>query len=151
MIRTFAALPRRPLAPAPRSRCSPHFVRLACACPSGVTKEVLVPGDGAAVKIGNAVTVHCTGFGKGGDLAVPFWSTRDPGQKPFTFKLGAGEVISAWDAGVSTMRVGETAAITAVAEHAYGGKGYPKWGILPGSTLRFEIEVLRTVFQPTNF
>jgi FKBP-type peptidyl-prolyl cis-trans isomerase len=116
-----------------------------------VTKEVLVPGDGAAVKIGNAVTVHCTGFGKGGDLAVPFWSTRDPGQKPFTFKLGAGEVISAWDAGVSTMRVGETAAITAVAEHAYGGKGYPKWGILPGSTLRFEIEVLRTVFQPTNF
>ena len=110
--------------------------------PSGVTKELLQEGEGAAVLQGQNVTVHCIGFGKNGDLSTPFWSTRDPGQRPFTFRVGTGEVISAWDAGVLTMRVGEKAAILSNAENAYGSGGFPKWGILPNSTLLFEIEVL---------
>jgi hypothetical protein len=28
-----------------------------------------------------------------GDLAAPFWSTKDAGQTPFTFKIGLGQVI----------------------------------------------------------
>ena len=43
---------------------------------------------GTAVKAGNAATVHCTGFGKGGDLAVPFWSTRDRGRSRSHSSLG---------------------------------------------------------------
>ena len=38
-----------------------------------------------------------------------FWSTRDPGQTVFNFKIGLGQVIPAWDQGVLTMQVGETA------------------------------------------
>lgn len=99
-------------------------------------------GEGAVVQRGQNVTVHCVGFGKNGDLSEPFWSTRDPGQRAFTFRVGTGEVIPAWDASVLGMRVGETASIVSDADNAYGCQGFPKWGILPNSDLRFEIEVL---------
>jgi FKBP-type peptidyl-prolyl cis-trans isomerase len=49
--------------------------------------------------------VHCTGYGKNKDLAVPFWSTKDAGQQPFEFVIGQGSVIKAWDEGVATMKV----------------------------------------------
>ena len=47
------------------------------------------------------------------------------------------------DLGVMTMKQGEVAVITASPENAYGADGFPSWGILPNSTLRFEIEVLQ--------
>ena len=33
------------------------------------------------------------GFGKDRDLSKKFWSTKDPGQEPFTFNVGLGQVI----------------------------------------------------------
>lgn len=71
-----------------------------------------------------------------------FWSTQDPGQKPFTFSIGLGQVIKGWDEGVMTMKVGETARLTCPASYAYGNTGFPAWGILPNSPLIFEIELL---------
>ena len=68
-------------------------------------------GNGAKPVAGREVTVHCTGYGKNGDLSVPFWSTKDPGQKAFSFTIGQGSVIKAWDEGVMTMCVGEVARI----------------------------------------
>ena len=64
----------------------------------GFTKEIITeaPTSSSGISVGQTVTVHCTGFGKNGDLSVPFWSTKDPGQKPFTFKIGQGGVIKAW-------------------------------------------------------
>ncbi|MQM00735.1 hypothetical protein Taro_033478 [Colocasia esculenta] len=59
----------------------------------GVEKQILRAGTGPKPAKGQNVTVHCTGFGKGGDLSQKFWSTKDPGQKPFTFKIGQGSVI----------------------------------------------------------
>ncbi|CAL9159075.1 unnamed protein product [Musa hybrid cultivar] len=49
------------------------------------------------------------GIGKDGDLSKKFWSTKDPGQQPFTFKVGLGSVIKGWDEGVMDMQVGEVA------------------------------------------
>jgi peptidylprolyl isomerase len=47
----------------------------------GFTKEVLTEGDPTKGPTKNKeVTVHCTGFGKNGDLKAKFWSTKDPGQ-----------------------------------------------------------------------
>ncbi|GFP91770.1 peptidyl-prolyl cis-trans isomerase fkbp12 [Phtheirospermum japonicum] len=43
------------------------------------------------------VTVHCTGFGKNGNLAENFWSTKDLGHNPFPFQIGQGNVIKGWD------------------------------------------------------
>lgn len=68
-----------------------------------------------------------------------FWSTDDTG--PFSFKIGRGEVIPAWDEGVATMQLGEAARITATHESAYGEAGFPEWGIPPRATLVFEVEL----------
>ena len=134
----------------------------------GYEKTVLREGYGPMPQRGQTVTVHCTGYGKNNDLRVPFWSTKDPGQKPFSFQLGLGRVIPAWDQGVATMKLGEVARITATPDFAYGASGFPAWGfvislffhsvfcfcffqnsffetihrIMPNATLVFEIEVL---------
>ena len=54
------------------------------------------------------------GYGKNGDLQVPFWSTKDAGQKPFTFKIGLGQVIKGWDEGVAGMDLGEVARVSSL-------------------------------------
>ena len=80
--------------------------------PETYEKEVKVHGNGKQVQKGNTVTVHCTGYGKDRDLNHKFWSTKDPGQEPFTFQVGMGNVIKCWDEGVLTMKVGEKSVLT---------------------------------------
>ncbi|KAL5714303.1 peptidylprolyl isomerase [Ranunculus cassubicifolius] len=108
----------------------------------GVEKQILRAGTGPKPVRGQSVTVHCTGFGKNGDLGVKFWSTKDAGQKPFTFKIGQGQVIKGWDEGVLDMQLGEVARLQCSPDYAYGAGGFPAWGIKPNSVLIFEIEVL---------
>lgn len=108
----------------------------------GFTKTILTPGNGATPTRGQTVTVHCTGYGKNRDLGVKFWSTKDPGQEPFTFKVGLGQVIKGWDESVIDMQLGEVARIECTPDYGYGAGGFPAWGIMPNSTLVFEIEVL---------
>eukprot|EP00471_Norrisiella_sphaerica_P006558 CAMPEP_0184492560 /NCGR_PEP_ID=MMETSP0113_2-20130426/23636_1 /TAXON_ID=91329 /ORGANISM="Norrisiella sphaerica, Strain BC52" /LENGTH=232 /DNA_ID=CAMNT_0026877429 /DNA_START=46 /DNA_END=744 /DNA_ORIENTATION=+ len=106
------------------------------------SKEIVTEGKGPSPKKGDVVTVHCTGYGKNNDLSQKFWSTKDPGQKPFSFTIGMGQVIPAWDIGVMTMKIGERSKVTASPSYAYGSKGFPAWGIMPNSTLLFDIELL---------
>lgn len=109
----------------------------------GVEKQVLKAGTGPKPVAGQNVTVHCTGYGKDGDLNQKFWSTKDPGQQPFTFRIGQGSVIKGWDEGVLGMQVGEVARFRCSPDYAYGASGFPAWGIQPNSILDFEIEVLK--------
>jgi FKBP-type peptidyl-prolyl cis-trans isomerase len=39
-------------------------------------------------------------------------STKDPGQEPFSFNVGIGQVIEGWDKGCMSMKKGETAVLT---------------------------------------
>ncbi|KAJ1428413.1 hypothetical protein B484DRAFT_329511 [Ochromonadaceae sp. CCMP2298] len=109
----------------------------------GFTKEVIKAGSDLKPTKGKAVTVHCTGYGKNNDLSQKFWSTKDPGQEPFTFTIGMGQVIKGWDEGVMSMTLGEVAKITCTPDYAYGAGGFSSWGIMPNATLIFEIEVLK--------
>ena len=86
----------------------------------GFTKTIIRAGSGQLPKRGQQVTVHCTGFGKNRDLSQKFWSTKDPGQQPFTFAVGMGQVIKGWDEGVIGMSLGEIAKIHCSPDYAYG-------------------------------
>jgi peptidylprolyl isomerase len=109
----------------------------------GFTKTLIREGNGQLPKKGQSVTVHCTGYGKNRDMNSKFWSTKDPGQEPFTFRVGMGEVIKGWDESVIAMSIGEVAKIHCSPDYAYGAGGFPAWGIQPNSELIFEIEVLK--------
>lgn len=107
----------------------------------GFDKTILKEGTGASPQKGRSVTVHCTGFGKNGNMSEKFWSTKDAGQQPFTFKIGLGQVIKGWDEGVATMKRGERAKFTIQAHKAYGKRGSPPK--IPGdATLVFDVELL---------
>ncbi len=99
--------------------------------------EKLVTGNGAAPQMGEAVTVHYTGWLTDG---TKFDSSRDR-DEPFTFVLGAKQVIGGWDLGVATMKVGDKVKLTIPSHIAYGARGFP--GVIPpNATLVFEVELL---------
>jgi FKBP-type peptidyl-prolyl cis-trans isomerase len=99
--------------------------------------ETLVTGKGPSPKKGQVVTVHYTGWLTDGQK---FDSSVESGE-PFTFVLGAGEVIAGWDLGVAKMKVGDKVKLTLPPELAYGRAGYPG-AIPPNATLIFEVELL---------
>lgn len=55
-------------------------------------------------------------------------STKDPGQEPFAFQVGLGQVIKGWDEGVLGMKLGEKARLTCSPDYAYGARGFGAWG-----------------------
>ncbi|KKT16530.1 MAG: Peptidyl-prolyl cis-trans isomerase [Parcubacteria group bacterium GW2011_GWB1_43_6] len=97
----------------------------------------LKEGTGEAAKNGDIVSVHYTGTLLNG---LKFDSSVDRGQ-PFSFNLGAGQVIQGWEQGVLGMKIGEKRTLTIAPELAYGKEG--AGGIIPpNATLIFEVELL---------
>jgi FKBP-type peptidyl-prolyl cis-trans isomerase len=105
--------------------------------PSGLRYQDLAPGDGATATAGKSVTVHYTGWLPNGEK---FDSSRDRNE-PFSFTLGAGQVIAGWDEGVAGMKVGGRRKLVIPPDLAYGTAGAPP-DIPPGATLVFEVELL---------
>lgn len=109
--------------------------------PSAPTGELQIEdvkvGTGDEALAGKSVTVHYTGWLTDG---TKFDSSKDHGQ-PFTFQLGAGQVIRGWDQGVLGMKVGGTRKLTIPPSLAYGANG-AGGTIPPNATLVFEVELL---------
>jgi FKBP-type peptidyl-prolyl cis-trans isomerase len=100
--------------------------------------EILKEGTGEASKNGDNVSVHYVGTLEDG---TKFDSSVDRGI-PFSFPLGAGQVIKGWDLGVLGMKVGEKRKLIIPANLAYGETGTPGGPIPPNATLIFEVELL---------
>jgi peptidylprolyl isomerase len=109
--------------------------------PSGLQYEDTVPGTGATAAAGQRVRVHYTGWlWQDGQQGRKFDSSKDRGE-PFSFRLGAGEVIGGWDEGVQGMQVGSTRLLIIPPALGYGARG--AGGVIPpNATLKFEVELL---------
>lgn len=103
---------------------------------SGLKYKVTEVGKGKKVEAGDKVSVHYTGTLTNG---TKFDSSRDRNQ-PFSFKVGAGQVIQGWDEGLQLLNVGDKAVLTIPPAIGYGSRDM---GTIPAnSTLVFDIEVL---------
>ena len=106
--------------------------------PADLGIEDLELGDGHEARSGSEVEVHYVGVA---------WSTGKPfdaswdRQEPFSFRLGAGQVIAGWDRGVEGMRIGGRRRLTIPPDLAYGSRG--AGGVIgPGETLVFVVDLL---------
>jgi FKBP-type peptidyl-prolyl cis-trans isomerase len=115
--------------------------------PSGVTTlqvTDLRAGTGAEAVTGSIATVEYSGWlyeaGAPDNKGALFDSSARQG-RPFSFPLGAGQVIRGWDEGVQGMKVGGTRKLTIPAQLGYGARG--AGGVIPpNATLIFEVELL---------
>ena len=109
----------------------------------GLTRRILVAGDGAVAEVGQFVSVHYTGWLHDPEAAnfrgAKFDSSVDRGAH-FRFTLGEGRVIRGWDQGVPGMRIGEIRELTIAPEMGYGERGAGA-AIPPNATLVFVVEL----------
>jgi len=108
----------------------------AVAAANGLAITDIKRGSGPAAESGRSITVNYVGKLTNGTV---FDSTT--GKGPFTFLLGAGQVIKGWDLGVEGMKVGGKRKLVIPPTLGYGGAGAPPQ-IPPDATLVFEIELV---------
>jgi peptidylprolyl isomerase len=105
--------------------------------PKKLVTKTLIPGSGREAEAGNLIKVNYLGVGyESGKEFDSSWSRNEP----FTFPLGAGEVIKGWDQGLEGMKVGERRELIIPPSLAYGSEGAGT--IAPNATLVFVIDLL---------
>ena len=108
---------------------------------SGLQYEDTTPGTGATAAAGKTCVMHYTGWLWTNDAkGKKFDSSLDHGS-PFSFKLGAGQVIRGWDEGVAGMKIGGKRTLLIPPDLGYGSRG--AGGVIPpNATLLFEVELV---------
>lgn len=111
--------------------------------PSGLRYMVMTPGQGLR-KPQAGQTVEAAYVGKFISGKVFDASPKD---RPFSFKLGQGQVIKGWDEALQDMVEGEKRLIVLPPDLAYGARGSGN-RIPPYTWLVFEVELVRIVEEP---
>ncbi len=106
--------------------------------PSDLVVEDLAVGEGKEATSGCRPVMHYVGVAwSNGREFDSSWDRREP----FSFRLGAGEVIGGWDQGVAGMRVGGRRRLTIPPHLGYGSRG--AGGVIKGNeTLVFVVDLL---------
>lgn len=103
-----------------------------------------VEGQGKEASAGSPIVVHYTGWlfdaDKDDNKGEKFDSSLDRND-PFSFNLGAGQVIKGWDEGFAGMKEGGKRTLIIPADMGYGAAG--AGGVIPpNATLVFDIELI---------
>ena len=116
----------------------PHIDKPEGDIPFELVIEDIVVGDGDPATKGAKVSVHYVGVAfSSGDEFDASWNRG----QPFEFKLGKGQVIPGWDAGVEGMKVGGRRKLTIPSAMAYGARG--AGGVIaPHEPLVFVVDLL---------
>jgi FKBP-type peptidyl-prolyl cis-trans isomerase FkpA len=101
-----------------------------------------VAGTGKEAVAGANVVVNYTGWLHQPNAEQQHGPQFDSsnGRPPFSFKLGAGQVIPGWDEGVQGMKVGGKRTLIIPAAMGYGASGAGP--IPPNANLIFDVELL---------
>jgi FKBP-type peptidyl-prolyl cis-trans isomerase FkpA len=118
---------------------------------SGLPKEIKTlvvedtsVGKGKVATKGKTIKVNYTGWiydsskpkGHGAQIDT------SEGKEPFSFTLGAKQVIPGWDEGFKDMKVGGKRRLLIPSDMAYGSRGAGQGVVPPSSALVFEVELL---------
>lgn len=112
--------------------------------PSAFSQVDLLEGSGPAARRGAQLTVHYTGWLFDGSRPDNKGKQFDSslGSEPFSFRLGAGDVIRGWDQGFEGMRVRGKRRLIIPPHLGYGTMGTPDGSIPANAGLVFEMELL---------
>jgi peptidylprolyl isomerase len=106
--------------------------------PTELQSVDIVKGKGKAAKAGDNVSVQYVG--NSWSTGAQFDASWDRGSEPFTFPLGAGQVIPGWDQGVEGMKEGGRRLLVIPPDLAYGAQS-PSPDIGPNETLIFVVDL----------
>jgi peptidylprolyl isomerase len=128
--------------PTPEPASTPAATKPEITVPKGKAPKKLVvkdlkEGSGPVAENGKNVQVQYVGISfKNGRQFDASWDRGEP----FSFQLGAGQVIPGWDQGVAGMKVGGRRQLVIPPDLAYGKQGSPP-AIGPNETLVFVIDL----------
>jgi len=104
---------------------------------SGLKYVDVVVGPGLSPQKGQTCIMHYTGWLPDG---TKFDSSRDR-EQPFEFSIGFGRVITGWEEGIASMKVGGRRMLIIPSKLGYGSQGSPPV-IPPNATLVFDVALL---------
>ncbi len=110
--------------------------------PTQLESHDIVVGDGATAETGDTVDVQYVGvdYSTGTEFDASWGDDGKPGDPPFSFQLGGGQLIPGWDQGVEGMKVGGRRELIIPPDLAYGAQGQPP-AIGPNATLVFVVDI----------
>lgn len=104
---------------------------------SQLSVEVLVQGDGVAVKATDTIKASYTGWLSDGKI---FDSTKKKGSEDAPISFALNQVIKGWTNGLTDVKTGSVIKLTIPAEQGYGSAGSPP--VIPANApLQFVIKV----------
>ena len=137
-VSTFQPIPAADRSAAGKSGSEPTVTVPTSAAPTQMLSSDLIAGTGAVAKAGDTLQMQ---------YVLATYSTHKVQQSswtssPFSFKLGASQVIKGWDLGIVGMREGGRRELIIPASLGYGAQS-PGNGIAANDTLVFVVDLLK--------